>query len=145
MAKQEESVLPIVALFGFIALAVIAILLGVMWGLPHYSVWRQGLRGEAELRYAQQEKQIAVETAKAKVESARLEAEAEVERAKGMAAAIEAVGEMAQKYPEYKHQRFIEGFATALEEGKAETIIYVPTEANIPVLEAARNIDLSNE
>ncbi len=55
-----------------------------------------------------------------------------------MSEAIRAVGEMAQKYPEYKHQRFIEGFAQALEDGKVQYMIYVPTEANIPVLEAGR-------
>ena len=124
----------IIGLFLFVAILIFATI--CMWGYPHYRVWSAGMRGEASLRQAESEKKIAIETAKAKLEAAKLEAEAEVERAKGMSKAIEAVGEMSKKYPEYKHQRFIEGFAEALEQGKIDQIIYVPTEANIPIIEA---------
>lgn len=119
-----------------IAILLVLVIAVPMFGLPHYGVWRAGLSGEALLRKAEQEKKIAIETAKAKVEAAKLEAQAELERAKGMAQAIEAVGEMSAKYPDYKHQRFIEGFAQALEDGKVQQIIYVPTESNIPIVES---------
>jgi regulator of protease activity HflC (stomatin/prohibitin superfamily) len=109
-----------------------------MFVVPHYNVWSAGMRGQAMLREAEHSKRITIETAKAKVEAAKLEAEAEFERAKGMSKSIEAVGEMASKFPEYKLQRFIEAYATALEDGKIDQIIYVPTEANIPIVEAGR-------
>ena len=45
---------------------------------------------------------------------------------------------MAQKYPEYRQQEFIGAFAEAIQSGQVEQIIYVPTEANIPIVEAGR-------
>lgn len=97
----------------------------IMWIIPIYNVWSQGKSGEAALRRAEQEKKIMIETATAEVEAAKLRAQA-----------IEAVGEVAQKYPEYRTQEFIGAFAEAVKEGKIDQIIYVPTEANIPLVES---------
>ena len=94
---------------------------------PIYNVWKQGLVGEAELAKAEQIKKIMIETAKAEVEASKLRAEA-----------IEIVGKAAKEYPEYRLQEFIGAFAEALQEGKINQIIYVPTEGNIPVLEAGK-------
>ena len=77
---------------------------------------------------AEQEKQVQIEQARSELESAKLRAEA-----------IEIVGAASQKYPEYRLQEFIGAFAQAMENGAIEKIIYVPTEANIPIIEA-RNI-----
>jgi len=96
-------------------------------GCPVYNVWQQGLAGEARLKRAVQEKQIAIEQAKAEVESSKLRAEA-----------IQTIGAMAKKYPEYRLQEFIGAFADAMGNGKIQKIIYVPTEANIPIIEATR-------
>ena len=98
-----------------------------MFTLPVWNVWRADKSGEALLRKAEQEKQIMIETAKAEVESAKLRAEA-----------IEAVGEAVKKYPEYRTQEFIAAFGEAIQSGQVEQIIYVPTEANIPIVEARR-------
>lgn len=111
---------------GLSALAVVIILI-LMMGLPIYNVWRLGKSGEAALKRAEQEKQILIETAKAEVEAAKLRAEA-----------IQIVGESAQKYPEYRLQEFMGAFGEALNNEHNKTIIYVPTEANIPVMEATR-------
>lgn len=98
---------------------------GMMWGLPQYKVYSQDLRGQAALAEARQDRQILVEQANAEVEAARARAEA-----------IEIVGEAAQKFPEYRTQEFIGAFAEALTRGDIDKIIYVPTEANIPIIEA---------
>ena len=37
-----------------------------------------------------------------------------------------------------KTQKYINAFAKALKENKMQQIIYVPTEANIPILEAGK-------
>jgi len=66
------------------------------------------------------------------------QADAERDAAKARAEAIAIMGEAAKKYPEYRTQEFIGAFAEALKEGKTNQIIYVPTEANIPVLEAGK-------
>ena len=97
----------------------------LMWGLPIYNVWRQGLVGQASLQRAEQEKKIIIEQARAEVESAKLRAEA-----------ITLIGKVAKEFPEYRQQEFIRSFGEAMENGRIEKIIYVPTEANIPIIEA---------
>ena len=121
MEKEEVmfGVSVIVSLIGLAALA--------MWGFPTYKVWQQGLSGQAALARASQERQILIEQAKAEKESASLRAEA-----------IEVVGKAAQEFPEYRQQEFLGAFSEALKDGKMSQIIYVPTEANIPVMEAGR-------
>ena len=114
-------------LIGGVLIALFLIIGGLMFGLPQYNVWTAGMQGKATLMRAEQEKQILIEQAKAEVEAAKLRAEA-----------IEAVGAAAAKYPEYRHQEFIGAFAQALESGTIDQIIYVPTEAGIPITEAKR-------
>ena len=99
----------------------------LMWGLPTYSVWQQGLKGEAKLQLATQTKKIIIQQAEAEKSAAALRA-----------SAIEIVGAASQKYPEYRQQEFIGAFGTALENGTIEQIIYVPTEAMIPIMEAGK-------
>jgi len=119
--KEEVYILIIILLI----IAVVGLL---MWGMPKYKVYSQELRGKADLREAEWNKQISIEESRALKESAELKAEAEVIRAKGIAEANEIIGESIT--PEYLKYKFIEG----LNDGNTETI-YVPTEANIPILE----------
>jgi len=63
---------------------------------------------------------------------------AELDSASLRAEAISIVGKAAKKYPEYRKQEFIGAFAEALQEGTIHQIIYVPTEANISILEASK-------
>ena len=106
--------------------AVILILI-VMAGYPFYKVWAQEMRGKAALAEATQSKMIQLEQARAELESAQLRAEA-----------IKIIGQTAKEYPEYREQEFIGAFGEALREGKINQIIYVPTEANLPILEAGK-------
>lgn len=99
-----------------------------LYAYPRYNVWRAGLAGEARLREAESTKRILIETAKAEVESAKLRSEA-----------IALVGAAAAKYPEYRQQEFIGAFAEALREGNVDQIMYVPTEANVPITESGRH------
>lgn len=98
-----------------------------LWFFPTYGVWKAGLSGKATLMQAEQEKQIQIEQAKAELESAKLRAEA-----------ISIVGEASKNYPEYRTQEFIGAFAEAIKSGAIDQIIYVPTEANIPIVESGR-------
>lgn len=106
---------------------VIVIILALMFGLPRYSVWQQEMAGKARLAEATQSRQILIEQARAEKEAANLQAEA-----------IKIMGEAAQKYPEYRKQEFIGAFGEALKAGKIHQVIYVPTEANIPIMEASK-------
>lgn len=104
-----------------------------MWGCPQYDVWQQKLSGEAQLAKAEGNRQIAVLEARAKLESAKSLADAEVERAKGVAAANKIIGDSLHGNEGYLRYLWIQ----ALEHGSHE-VIYVPTEANLPIMEAGR-------
>jgi hypothetical protein len=62
------------------------------WGAPQYGVYSQRLEGEAELAKANYSKQVAVQEANAKKDSASLLADAEVLRAEGVAKANKIIG-----------------------------------------------------
>jgi hypothetical protein len=103
---------------------------GYMFGMPYYRVWSQEMRGKAALAEAEQDRQIMIEEAKANLEAQRLNAQAEVERAKGMAEAIEIeAGKLTPDYIKYLWVR-------NMEENDNLEKIYIPTEANLPILEA---------
>jgi regulator of protease activity HflC (stomatin/prohibitin superfamily) len=114
------------AILGSLALfiAMIVIYMAVM---PNYRVYSQELRGQAALAEAQSSKMIQVEQAKGELESSKLRAEA-----------ISIIGQAAQDFPEYRKQEFIGAFGQALSDGTINQIIYVPTEANIPIMEAGK-------
>ena len=48
----------------------VVLIAGLMAGCPRYNVWQQGLKGQAELRRAQQNRQITVEEAMADLKDA---------------------------------------------------------------------------
>ena len=111
------------------AVAVLVVIGLLMFGLPTYNVWQKGLQGKAQLAEADWNRQIAVREAEAELESAELKSQADVIRAEGIAKANAIIaGSISEEYLKYK---FIEG----LNDGHTE-VIYVPTEANLPILEA---------
>lgn len=119
--------------FIIIGLVVLLIILGLMFGLPIWYVWKSGLSGEAQLKMAEQNRQIAVQEAKAKYEAAEFLNKAEVRRAEGVAAANKIIAEGLGGPSGYLRYLWIQ----ALDHNKA-SIIYVPTEAGLPILEAGR-------
>ncbi len=90
--------------------------------------------GKANLLQAENERKILIEQAQAEKENALYRAEA-----------TEKVGAMAKKYPEYRQQEYIGAFAEALKEGNINQIMYIPTEAGIPIMEANRLKGNNNE
>ena len=122
--KKANSTIPILMVIG--VLVIIGLL---MFGLPTYNVWQKGLQGKAQLAEADWNRQIAVREAQADLESSELRSQADVIRAGGIAEANKIIaGSISEEYLKYK---FIEG----LNDGNTE-VIYVPTEANLPILEA---------
>ena len=106
-----------------------------MWGCPQYNVWQKELAGQAELKQAKWNRQIAVQEAKAKKEAAVSLAGAEVARARGVAEANQIIGKSLRGNESYLRYLWIQG----LQDGNSE-VIYVPTEANLPILEATRTM-----
>ena len=123
----------------FITVFILAILAGIIAGacvgIPNYRVYSSRLTGEAEFVQAQENRRIRVEEARAALEAAKFEAEAEVERAKGVAEANKIIGDSLQGNESYLQYLWIQG----LHDGTSETI-YIPTEAQLPILEAVRGV-----
>ena len=119
-------------------IAILAIIFGVIVvaiTIPQYGLYCKEMSGKADLAEAEWSKQIAIEEAKAELESASLKAAAEVERAKGVAEANAIIGDSLKDNDAYLRYLWIQG----LHDGSSETI-YIPTEANLPILEAGRKV-----
>ncbi len=126
----------------FVVRVLAPILVGVTalfaWGCPQYKVYTEHQEGRAELARAEYNRQIAVQEAVAKREAAKSLAEAEIERARGVAQANQIIGESLKGNSEYLRYLWISGL-----EHQQHSIVYVPTEAGLPILEAGRGRDLS--
>lgn len=103
---------------------------------PPYRVYSQRMEGEAELAKANYSKQVQIQDAIGKKESAKALADAEVIRAQGVAQANHIIGDSLKGNEAYLHYLFINNLGAA--EGKGQ-VIYIPTEASLPILEANRN------
>ena len=123
----------LIGIFTIVAVAIMLLVGLLMWVMPIYNVWEQEQAGKAEYAKAEQNRRIKIEEAKANLEAEKLNAQAEVERAKGAAEAIKIEnGSITPAYIQYLWVR----------QQNANTnnkIIYIPTEAGLPVLEAGRN------
>ncbi len=104
-----------------------------LYGCPQYWVYHQRMEGEAELSKAHYSKQVQVQDSEAKLESAKSLAKAEVERAKGVAEANKIIGESLKNNESYLRYLWIHSL-----EVTQDRVIYIPTEANLPILEAGK-------
>ena len=117
---------------GICAIIVIIIIIA-MAIVPVWSVWSKELSGKATLREAEWSRQVKIEEAEANLEAEKFNAQAEIERARGVAEANAIIGKSLQGNEAYIRYLWVKG----LNDGSSETI-YVPTEANLPILEAVR-------
>lgn len=114
------------------AVLLILIIASMAFIRPWYNVWSQEMEGKAEFAKAEQNRKIKIEEAKANLEAEKLNAQAEVERAKGAAEAIRIEnGSITPTYIQYLWVRQQSDLSN-------KTVIYVPTESNLPILEAGR-------
>lgn len=107
----------------------------LLYAIPQYNVWRASLAGEAELRRAEQNRRITVEEANAKKAAAQALADAEVIRAKGVAEANRIVGESLSDSENYLRYLWIDNLGNT-----SNQVIYIPTEAGLPILEAGKSV-----
>ena len=106
--------------------------------IPWYHVWSQEMEGKAEFAKAEQNRKIKIEEAKANLEAEKLNAQAELGRAKGAAEAIRIEnGSITPTYIQYLWVRQQANLGD-------KTVIYVPTETNLPILEASRTASQEN-
>jgi hypothetical protein len=119
------------AVIAVIGGAILLVLLLFAW--PQYNVYSQRLAGQAALAEAQSSRQVATLEARAKRESAVELAKAEIIRAQG-AAQANAILQNSLGGPE-GYLRYLQ--IQALESSRA-SLIYVPTEAGLPITESRR-------
>lgn len=113
--------------------AVVGLPLGACAAYNSIRVWNAETAGEAELAQASSNRRIAVLEAQAMMDSAKLKADAEIARARGVAEANRIVANGLGGPEGYLRYLYIE----AIQHSKGQ-VIYVPTEAGLPILEAGK-------
>lgn len=103
-----------------------------LYGCPQYNVYEQRLSGEAELAKAEYTRKTAVIESEAKLNAAANLADAEVRRAQGVAQANKIIGDSLKGNDAYLRYLWIDKL-----DAKGQ-VIYVPTEAGLPILEAGK-------
>lgn len=132
-APQGASRKPPIVLIVAVVFGVVVICGLGLWGCPAYNVYNQRLVGEAELARAEYSRRVAVVEAQAKLDAAGKLAEAEIARAQGVAQANKIIGDSLRNNDAYLRYLWID----RLDSTRGQ-IIYVPTEAGLPILEAGR-------
>lgn len=132
-AKEHRNIC--VGLFGA---AVLFLIVGLV-SYPFANVWQKQLSGQAQLKEAEWNRQIKVKESEAFLASAKNLALAEIERAKGAAEANHIIADGLGGPQGYLRYLFIEGLKIAHENGNQ--IIYIPTEAGLPITEANRLLE----
>ncbi|MBR4886439.1 MAG: hypothetical protein IKU16_04050 [Muribaculaceae bacterium] len=116
------------------AIGAVVVLASLFFIIPWYNVWQQEMSGKAEFAKAEQNRKIKIEEAKANLEAEKLNAQAEIERAKGAAEAIRIEnGSLTPTYIQYLWVRQQSNLNN-------KTVVYIPTEGNLPILEATRPV-----
>ena len=118
-----------------VAIVIVGVL--VLVGLPTYNVYSKQMQGKAAYEQAVQDRRIRVLEAQAALDSAQLTARAEVARARGTNEANRIMSESLGGPDNYLRWAYIHMLEeTAGKDGRE--IIYIPTEAGMPILEAGR-------
>lgn len=127
----------------YILISIVVIVVILMFGLPLYNVWQQEMAGKAEMAKAEQNRKILIEEAKARLEAEKLNAQAEVERARGMAEAMRLEnGTLNTTYNQYLFIRTLEKLA---DKGDLPQIIYMPSEGLVPVMDVSKKAKTTTE
>lgn len=115
-------------------LAALAILLLMVIGWQPFKVWSAKLDGEAKFAEAEYSRRVTVLEAQAKLDSASKLAAAEVARAHGVAESNKIIGNSLKDNDSYLRYLWIQ----TLDQNGKDQVVYIPTEANLPILEAGR-------
>lgn len=102
-------------------------------GYPVWNVWASRQRGKAELQEAQNYQRIQIAEAQSRLDAAELNKKAAIIEAQAVSEQIKVIGVQLSQHDLYLRWQWIK----MMEQRDGETI-YVPTEANLPILEASR-------
>ena len=115
---------------------VVAMCLGIFVSWKYVQVWSAAQSGRAVLAEAEFSRQARVMEAQAKMDAAKLEGQAELTRAEFSAKANKELAAGlggSEGYLRYMYIRMLEEQDTT-----GSTVIYIPTEAGMPILESGR-------
>lgn len=127
MTNQKPRIsIPEMLAAGTALVVVLAVLASPFYVYPTWRVWQQGMSGKAKLREAEWSRKILIEEADAMRQS-------EISRAEGVAEANRIIGESLQGNQEYLTYLWLQHLSH-----DNNKIIYIPTEGNLPLLEAGR-------
>tara|TARA_R110000764_G_scaffold161401_1_gene248663 strand:+ start:63 stop:464 length:402 start_codon:yes stop_codon:yes gene_type:complete len=116
----------------------LAIIIGIaLVGMPTYNVYSKQMKGKAAYEEAVQNRRIRVLEAQAALDSAQLTAQAEVARARGTNEANRIMAESLGGPDNYLRWAYINMLQETAGQGDRQ-VIYIPTEAGLPILEAGR-------
>ncbi len=127
-----------------IGCAVVAVIGILFWFFPVYGVWTARKSGEAEkanatlageamLTKATFKEKIAVAEASARFKAAEENKKAEIVEAEAVAESIKIIGESLSRNESYLRWQWVK----RLDDTKNK-VIYIPTEAGLPILEAGK-------
>lgn len=121
-----------------ISIILLAVILGIaMVGMPTYNVYSKQMKGKAAYEEAVQNRRIRVLEAQAALDSAELTAQAEIARARGTNEANRIMAESLGGPDNYLRWAYINMLQETAGQGDRQ-VIYIPTEAGLPILEAGR-------
>lgn len=137
MDKETKTEVLVWSIMSVICAFFIVLIISAFFGVGaiyrQYHVWSSSMQGQAELKQAEWSRQIAVVEAQAKRDGAIMLAQAEIERAKGVAQANKIIGDSLKGNEDYLRYLWIDHLGTTQNQ-----TIYIPTEAGLPILEAGK-------
>ncbi|HWJ89055.1 MAG TPA: membrane protease subunit [Pelagibacterium sp.] len=108
---------------------------------PQYDIYVKESAGRAQLAEVESNRRIRVLEAQAALDAADLTSQAEVARSRGVAEANAIIADSLGGAEGYLRWRYIEMLENTSQGGR--NVIYVPTEANLPILEAGQRQSLN--
>jgi regulator of protease activity HflC (stomatin/prohibitin superfamily) len=133
MSYENENGFSVLTLVAIGVIGLTAVVGSCAYVKPKYNVWAAEMEGAAQYAQAEQNRRITILEAEAKLEAAKSLADAEIARAHGVAQANEIIGASLKDNESYLRWWWIQN----LENG-GNSVIYIPTEAGLPILEAGK-------
>lgn len=133
---EDEMEFPLKYIIAVVVGIVILSVVGLA-GCPSYNVYSKQMSGKASYEEAVQNRRIRVLEAGAALDSAKLNAQAEIERAKGTNEANRIMSESLGGPENYLRWSYINMLQETAGKGDRQ-VIYLPTEAGMPILEAGK-------
>lgn len=110
----------------------------ILVGYPRWRVWASHQQGLADLAMANNEQQIQIAKARARKDAASLNKEAAIIEAEAVAEQIDRIGQQLTNHDLYLRWQWVKMMEDTHGEDDQRTVIYVPTESQLPILEARR-------